>query len=181
MNADIINAIRQASGTHNTDFSTMVVCEIDGVDLSTRSCTCIPLGEKTSSALTGVQLMAAVDDGLLIEPVVGSTVIVCYSKRNVPYVAMFSEISKVTLITVNGIQLQLGEFGGLVKVIELTEKINNLEIAYNSLVEKFNTHTHILALTTGTGTAAITAEPEVTILTLTAREEIENDSITHGK
>ena len=72
-----------------------------------------------------------------------------------------------------------GELGGMVKVIELTTKLNNLEKLVNDLVSKFNTHTHILTLTSGTGTAAPTVSPETTVLTPTVRGDIEDENITH--
>lgn len=158
----------------------MTVCSVTEVNLSSRSCTCTPMGGSTSSDLTNVQLMAEVDDGILLVPVIGSTVIVCHAERNVPYIALFSELQKIFLITVDGIQLQGGEFGGLIKIEDLVTKLNNLEQAFNDLVTKFNEHTHILTLTSGTGTAAPTVTQETTVLTETTREDIENDSITHG-
>lgn len=176
----LIKAVGQMAGTHNKTYGEAIVCSVSSVDLSTRSCICTPLGGRTTSDLTEVQLMAEVEDGWLIEPVIGSTVIVNSAQRSRPYIALFSEIQNAYLVVAGSIQFQGGEFGGLVKVIELTDKLNNLENGFNDLVGKFNAHTHILALTAGTGSAAPTTDPETTILAPTEREDIENTIITHG-
>lgn len=152
------------AGTYNEDFATMVVCGVNSVDSENRSCTCTPLGGKTASSITNVQLMAEVEDGFLLEPAVGSTVIVCYSKRNVPYIALFSELSKVSLVTLSGISLQGEQFGGLVKIEALITKLNNLENAYNAL------NTKVGGL----------APPPLAPLILTIREELENEEVKHG-
>lgn len=78
------------------------------------------------------------------------------------------------------IQLLDGSLGGLVKVIDLTTKLNNLENLVNDLISKYNSHTHILTLSSGTGTAAPTVTTETQTLTPTNRGDIENTNITHG-
>lgn len=118
------------------------------------------------------RLMASVDDGMLYIPEVGSTVVVMLSKTVDPVILMYSGIDKIVM--------RGGQFEGLVKVIELTEKLNNLENKVNTLINTFNNHTHILTLTMGTGTAAPTVTPVSGTLTPTQQSEIENDKITHG-
>jgi hypothetical protein len=63
---------------------------------------------------------------------------------------------------------------------ELTTKLNNLENKVNDIVAKFNSHTHILTLSTGTGTAAPTTTKVPGTLTPTEQSEIENDKVKHG-
>ena len=78
------------------------------------------------------------------------------------------------------IQFNDGSLDGMVKVAALKTKLNNLENLVNDLVTKFNSHTHILTLTMGTGTAAPTVAPETTTLTPTVQADIENTKITQG-
>jgi len=127
--------------------------------------------------------------GLLFVPAIGSTILITYSTYNVPFVSQFSELSQVLLIAgssqvsiVDGkLMFNDGSLGGLVEVAALVTKLNNLENLVNDLAAKFNSHTHILTLSSGTGTAAPTAAPEATTLTPTQRADIENTTVTHGK
>ena len=74
-------------------------------------------------------------------------------------------------------QFNDGSLGGMVKVAALTAKLNNLENIVNDLVAKYNTHTHILTLTSGTGTAAPTVTEETGTLTPTEQSDIENTAV----
>lgn len=96
--------------------------------------------------------LAAVIDGntknLLVKPKVGSMVLIADLSEGLMRDLAVIGWSEVDTITING-----GSFGGLVKIQELTNKLN-------ALVQKFNLHTHTVA-TTGTaaaqtGTAAAT-------------------------
>lgn len=84
------------------------------------------------------------------------------------------------MVTATG-KIQLNGTGnnGIVKAPSLKTKLNNLENIVNSLVTKFNSHTHILTLTSGTGTAAPTVVPETGVLVLTNEPEIRNDKVVH--
>lgn len=59
-------------------------------------------------------------------------------------------------------------------MIDLTNKLNALENKVNQIISAFNNHTHILTLSTGTGTAAPTSSPVSGTLTPTNRADIEN-------
>lgn len=162
----IIDAVRKMAGTYNKELSVMVVAEVVSVDMATRSCVCNPLSGGGSSYLTGVQLMAEVDDGFLLVPAIGSAVIVCYSPRSVPYIALFSAIEKISLFTASGIQLQGGELGGLVIAQSLTARLNLIENAFNTLITKVN---------------ALAPTSAIPPLAQTTAAQIENETITHGK
>lgn len=176
----IEEAIKKLAGTHLKDEIHMCDATVKYVDQMSRTCVCTPIGGKAVTDLGNVLLMSEVDDGFLKIPAIGSTVRVQWSTRVVPFITMYSQLQKVILVTIDGIQFQGGELGGLVKVIDLTTKLNNLENAYNDLVTKFNSHTHVLALSSGTGTAAPTTTAETTILSPTNQTEIENTAIKHG-
>ena len=105
-----------------------------------------------------VQLMAGVADGFLIEPKVGSMVFVLMSKYTLPFVVQYSDVVSYSL---NG-----DEFGGLVKVIELTEKINALEQKINEII---------------TWGASVTPPLPSTPLVLTQQSELENLTVQHGE
>ena len=98
-----------------------------------------------------VRLNAAINgnaNNLLIKPKQGSTVLIADLSEGLLRDLAVIGWSEVDSITLNG-----GQLGGLVKIQELTNKLN-------ALVQTFNSHTHQVA-TTGTaaaqtGTAAAT-------------------------
>ena len=75
-----------------------------------------------------------------------------------------------------------GENGGLIKIKELTDKLNGLTNTVNDLIQAFNTHTHTVA-TTGTaaaqsGTAAATTTQAQTAADFN-KADYEDDQIKH--
>lgn len=151
-------AIQKLAGTFLIDPLQLVPATVTSVNQSERTCDCTPIGGNAVTDIEGVQLMGEVDDGFLLIPAIGSTVLVVYSTRNVPYIALFSAIEKVILVTLSGIQFQGGELGGLPTSPGLLERLNLIETSLN---------------------AALTALslPPVTPTIIT---DIENTSITQG-
>ena len=123
----IIEAVNKMSGQHKLDQVTYIDSEVISVDIPNRKCSCKAIGGHTDYDFPTVRLMASVDDGILIEPVIGSTIKVIFSQNIEPFAVQFSEIENITIITNTKITFQDGSFGGLVKVEELTAKINALE------------------------------------------------------
>jgi len=186
---NIIQSIQQIAGTYNADIVHLITAEVDSVNIATRTCSVTTISGKNQTAIENVRLMAAVDDGILFIPTIGSTVMIFYSNYNLPFVVQYSELDQVLFISgssqvqiIDGkIMLNDGSFGGLVEVIPLVQKLNNLENLVNDLISKFNSHTHILTLTSGTGTAAPTTTLETGTLTATQRKDLENSTVQHGK
>lgn len=165
----IQEAIQILSGTHLADKLYFLDCEVKSVNESGRVCTVIALSGKVGSEFTA-RLMASIDDGILAIPAIGSTVVVSSSDFTTGCVVQYSEVEKIIL--------RGGDLGGLVKVISLTQKLNNLENKLNALILKYNTHTHnVTAVGSPTGPGL---QPETGTLTPTQRAEIENKKITHG-
>lgn len=183
------DAVRKLAGTQLSDEIFLLTCSVESVNEGARTCDCYNIEGTAVTDIPNVQLMADIDDGLLLIPAVGSTVIVMYSKRTVALVVMFSQIDKVLIISGSSavtvkdglIEFNDGSYGGLVRVQDLTKKLNNLENSLNDLISKFNAHTHILTLSSGSGTAAPTAAPETKTLTPTQQSDIENTTTKHGK
>ncbi|KAA2242798.1 hypothetical protein F0L74_09730 [Chitinophaga agrisoli] len=184
----ITEAIQKIAGRQLTDEVYIIACTVDAVNEGERACDCIAIGGEAVTDIPGVQLMAEVDDGILYIPAIGSTVIVVYSKRNVPYIALYSELSAIRYVvgdstidvTEGLIKLNNGDFGGLVKVEDLVTKLNNLETLVNDFIQKYNTHVHT-GVQTGAGTSAVTTAVETGSLTPTIRAELENTTVTHGE
>jgi len=154
---NIISAIQQIAGVQNDDKVRLLQCTVNSVDLDNRICNVTTITGK-SAVNFDAQLMAGVADGLLIEPKVDSMVYVLISKYTLPFVLQYSD---VVTYAFNG-----DEFGGLVKVIELTQKLNILENKINELI---------------TWGATVSPPFTSTPLQLTQQDEIENKSVNHGE
>ena len=164
------------------------VCVVTAVDAETRTVDCEPLDE--SAPILGVNLQAnqGVKSGIVIFPKVGSHVIVAMMNEGMGgCVIATEEIEKVEVVigessivvTEDGIVLNGGKLGGLVKVEALTAKLNEL-------INAFNEHTHTLpsgtVAVTGSATAQTNAAP-ITVPAITskhaevARSDYENEKV----
>lgn len=122
-----------------------------GEVVSVKDMTCtVKIG---AAEIEGVRLRASLTDRerqILIVPKVGSAVTLGCLTADLNNLVVL-QVDEVESITING-----GELGGLVKIQELTDKIN-------ALVEAFNSHTHTIAIggikTTGSAATQTNAAP----------------------
>ena len=103
----------------------MIMCRVTQVNEDERSCTCVPVNDKSAAEIPDVQLMAVPNDGELRLPAVDSYVIVCRMEKMQPFVIRESDLSKYILYA-DEINLNGTLNGGIVKVNELTAKLNLL-------------------------------------------------------
>lgn len=196
-NKAIVDAIRLISGTKNDnkvqlyegtvdeiilEAETRTINGVDGVNLNPDTCIITLLNGSNVNKLYNVQLSSGVCDGNIVEPVIGSLVYIMSSVYCQPFIVQYSDISRYNMIG--------DEFGGLVKVIELTDALNNLENKVNDILSvldtlktDYNTHIHTSA-TPGSPTTPVTVQTMIQIgadLTLSSRDDYENKSINHGK
>ena len=168
--ADLTRTIQELAGTRNQDDIQLLQCNVNSVDLSNRTANVTTI-TGTANLTFDALLTAGISEGLVITPEIDSMVYVLISKYTLPFIVTYSDILQFDIMG--------GEFGGLVKVIELTQKLNNLENKVNDLIAKFGTHTHGV-IATGSPTSPTTT-PVVGSLTITQRLEIENINVKHGK
>lgn len=181
----IQEAVQRLAGTQLSDQVTIVEGEVTSVDLSTRSCTVVTTSGHSVAEIQGVRLMSVVDDGVLIVPSVGSSVIVSYTKRLEPFVCQFSQVDRVLVITGSAsIEVKDGQttfndgsYGGLVQIAALVKKLNSLEDLLNDLITKYNTHIHPAT----SGTTSPTTTQETKTVTRTKQSDLENTTVVHGK
>lgn len=166
----IIESIQQAAGTQLADTVFSLTGTVDSVDQAARTCVITATTGKTSNVIPDVRLMAAVDDGILIIPELGSTVQIIISTYTEPYVSQYSGVSSIVLLG--------GDLGGLVITPNLITQINLLENKVNSMISIFNAHTH--PITTAPGTSSVTLTPVSGTLTPTVATDIANPNITQG-
>jgi len=160
---------QKLSNTYDKEIVSIVKCEVISVG---ETIICLPVNSAISCE---IEVPLGDDNGNTISftPSVGSIVNVALTNKNLILLLSIEDADNINISANNGIELNGGEFGGLVKVEELTTKINNLENLLNSLVTKYNTHVHV---TNGVPTVTL----ETTILIETERANIENENITHG-
>lgn len=169
--SDIRAAIRSIAGIEN--IATSILCKVVSIDEDEFTCEVKPIDDGAN--YKDVRLISDASDpdkAFYLKPVVGSVVMITPQDDVTYFVSMYSQVEEIWL---HG---NLNE--GLVKVVELTEKLNNIENLVNDLITKFNAHTHVLTLSAGTGTAAPTTSLETDTLTPTEQADIENDKVKHG-
>jgi len=185
--SELATAIQQAAGTYQKDTAGFALCEVISVDEAARTCKVRTINGKSVLTYEGVQLMAGVNDGMLLIPTVESQVYISFSKVNTPFVSMFSQLDKVLFVvgemdiqvTEDGIELNGSNYGGIVKVAELVEKINRLENKYNALLTSINTVVITLA-PSGTFPISPFFTSNTTIAPVTNRTDLENTTLSHG-
>lgn len=140
---------------------------------------------ETAPDLLDVRLRSIIDStdkGVLIVPKKDSVVLVGIIENRIEsaFVLSFSEVEKIRLIT-DEIELAGKDFKGLVKVEDLTQKLNNLENAFNNLVADFNAHTHN-APQAPSGTLATLPPlvPSTQNVANTQVSDLENEKVKHG-
>jgi aromatic ring-opening dioxygenase LigB subunit len=171
----ITSAIKKLAGTYNVDTIYLVTGRVLSVDEAAGTCLVEAVTGKATTTIDGVELQTTISDGLLMVPKIDSEVKVLFSTYTTPFIVQFGDIEKI-FIAADLIQFNDGNLKGLVKVIELTTKLNNLENKVNSIISAFNTHTH-----TSTVIGTPTTPPMVPImgtLTPTSQADIENTIIT---
>lgn len=118
------------------------LCTVTAVDAAARTVDCEPLDE--SAPLLGVNLQAnqGLTSGMVLIPKVGSYVIVALMNDGVNgCVIATEEVERMELVigearvevTEDGIVLNGGALGGLVKVEALTARLNGIEESINEL------------------------------------------------
>ena len=169
MSRTIREAIEIMAGTHKTDKVYVITAEVVSIDITARKCICERISGG-SAIINDVHLMASIDDGFLVIPEIGSTVSIITSDQTDPFICQYSGVEQIIF--------RGGDLGGLVMIKPLVDKINALENKLNSLLIKFNTHTHNV-----TGIGAPTGPnilQEVGAIVITKIIDLENKNITHG-
>lgn len=170
MSRQIVEAIRIIAGSEMASTVYALDAVVKSVDKSARTCVVYAISGKTQSEIPDVRLMASVDDGVLFMPAVGSNVTIIVTPQSDPYISQYSEIDEIVF--------RGGDLGGLVRVLDAVDRLNLIEDKINSLLQKFNAHTHnVTAVGSPTGP---NLQPESGTLQKTKRDDIENKKITQG-
>lgn len=142
---DIRESIRMLAGKKP---SSIIAAQVDSVNKTDRTIDCTPLNDE--APLLGINLQAGQEGkkgGIVIFPKEGSYVVVgMYDGLDAGCLLLSEEIEEVELkigdtslqITDGEILINEGSLGGMVKVKELTKKLNALEQDLNQLKQVFS-------------------------------------------
>lgn len=175
----------------------MLVATVDSVDVDTRTCACTLVSGVTDVQLGRVRLMATLDDGMLLVPAVGSTVIIESTHNTDPIVIMFSQLDKVLTIAggstlqidADGLKLNGDQFGGIPVLVKpddsdagVLARLNKIEQWQNGFTSKWNAFctAYVPGSPTVTGLPATLASSTTTNLTNTTRAQLENKKVVQG-
>ena len=136
---------------------------VESVDQSKSTCDVFTdHGNEENSKLFNIRLRATIDNkknGVTIFPKPGTWVLISkIGNKDSYFVSQYSEIDVITLIigeqklniSNEGFAINDGENGGLINIINLTEKINEL-------IDKFNNHKHSGIVTVVSGGSGVPA------------------------
>ena len=189
----IINSVQKMAGTFNRDLVDVLLCTVDAISEDGFTCDCTPISGNAKTNIPAVKLNAEKNDGFLITPAIGSTILVGTSTRNNYYVLLYSDIQKITCIIdatnsyefdSNGFVWNDGLLGGLVKINTLLAKINQLE-AFENQVKAAVVAINAAAVSspgvpvTNATLAAFLATILPTLVTPTTLLEIEDTKVKH--
>lgn len=157
------------------------VCIVDSVDEKARTVDCTPIDEGAQILAVNLQANQENNTGIIAFPKVGSFVVIGFLNQAAAVVLLYDEIEKIEIaigntslkINKDGVVINGGGYGGLVKIEKLTDKIN-------AFIDAFNNHTHQVN-TTGSATAQ---SGMTTSLSSAAQKlsktDYENDKVKHG-
>lgn len=164
-----------------------LICTVDAVDKDARTVDCTPIDE--GAPLLGVNLQANQESrfGVVIFPRVGSYVVVGFvADGSAGVVLMTDDVESIEMvvkddntslkITEDGIVMNGGKLGGLVKVEDLTNRINTIESDINSLKQVFFGWAPVSQDGGASLKTAVTSWATQN-LTLTKRSDYENEKV----
>lgn len=162
------------------------ICEVISVDIENQTADLQPLD---GSAEILDALIQVAENGVLIEPKVNSLVACVFVSKELAVIVNHSEIKQFGFQIENisfvankdEIQLNGDTYKGLVKVEQLTQKLNAIETAFNQLVNEFNAHTHNAPQApAGTLPTLTPLVPSTQNLNSTQVGDLENEKVKHG-
>lgn len=137
----------------------------------------------------GVRLRCVIDttDGMYIVPAIDSHVVFAQIDGGQDYQLIQASVIDKVMITIEGTTVVIDKDGivfnegtndGLVNVVDLVTKLNNLENKVNIIATTFNSHTHS-GVTSGGQASGPSPTPITGTLTPTQKADIEDTKITH--
>ena len=154
-----------------------------------------------------IEVKEYVQDGIVQTPKIGSRVLIGFDNENDPFFLRVYDPFIISIRTIDGegivlqtdntqdriittitivndtVRLNGGEYGGLIKIQELTDQLNKLTTDFNNLVNLFNNHIHVTTATIGATPTPGIISPTSTKGQQTSTfniEDYENKTVVHG-
>jgi hypothetical protein len=172
---NIQELIKQLAGNNNYTDNSIYEAEVVSLDIGNREVIVRTIGGPEVVDIN-VRLMTTIGNGFLITPKIGSNVVIMVNPLINPFIIHYGEVESMFITSSQTIQLNGDDYKGLVKAVELTDRLNALEDALASLITKYNNHQHPAS---ASGPITPTDRDEDNITT-TNVEDIINEDITHG-
>lgn len=163
----ITTAIKRMAGTWNQQNIKVGTGNVVSVNAEERTCMVLT----DNDVEINCKLMAQIGDGMLLIPSVDSTVLILYATYTDAYVMMCSDVDSISF--------KGSELGGLVKVVDLTSRLNKIEQDINNLKQAFSNWV-VVPSDGGAALKTVAASWYGSQLTKTQRSDIENENVTHG-
>jgi hypothetical protein len=192
--SSVAELVQQVAGTYGISPVQVMTCEVTAVSSGERTCTVSPLTDNLEPF--SAQLMADIDDGILILPTIGSTVKIMLSEIITPTVIQYSAIDEILIVSggaaikvySSGVELQGVDYGGMMKVTPSVKAWNDLQNDVNNLKSIFTTIVATPLVTSAVGTpdafyaafASNIASYITAPLSITTETQIENTKVKHG-
>lgn len=166
---------------------------ITDVDQSSFTCT-VKIGDSNDAVEffeVPLRVMISKQASFIELPVINTNCLVMFRDANLgrPQIIMVDQtdellitnnktaFNKDQLVLENGVAtFDKGENAGMVLVIPLTQKLNNLEDKVNDIINQHNTHVHP-GVSSGSSSTATTTQLVIGELTPTQQSEIENQKV----
>lgn len=143
------------------------------IDINEKERTCTVTDDGVSYYDVRLQCITGGDKGVVVIPADGSQVLMIAVEGSDEYaVVMCEKADKVLIDADTEIVINGGNNGGLVKIQELTDKIN-------ALVDAFNKHTHQVKTTGSATTQTGTAAAVVTKAAKLNKSDYEDEKVKH--
>lgn len=171
---DIKNSILGIINTSDSEIYS-ILCKVAFVDMDSMTCDCVPIDTSKPNILD-VKLIVKDEEGKLVNgfvviPKVDSLVVVTMLSNEDGHVTMFSAVEEI--------QLNGKNFGGLIKIEKLVDKVNALENLVNNLLTTLK-NTSITLAPSGTYPFAPLYAAFNSISPITNKSDLENTTVNHG-
>ncbi len=169
----------------------VVAAKVKSVDETDYTCEADPVDG--AATIGRIRLKPVIDDsdtGMIVIPVVGSYILVglLMNKDTQPFMVQWSKAKKVLIKTNYGATLEMDNqgvinmngdsLGGMVKVQQLVQRLNNIESKLNAHLLLYNAHTHPVS-----GAVTLIPTPvdiQNMIQPITTQQDLENLKVKHG-
>lgn len=184
----IQECVRILAGTTGMKQVMLIIGEVKEVDEDNRTCSVESTIDTETLLYSGVGLIPETADGFVLVPSIDSTVIMARFENGETYIIKCSDIQKINCyisaahkftFDTSGFIWNGGSLGGMVKVIDLTAKINALENKLNAVLTAIGTTWVPVANDGGAALKALFIPPLSTLLTVTSQASIEDAKIKH--